>query len=73
MKETLAGGDYLRKVIGINRLIEYLHSVNYPMSEEKINELIQSKSIPHLRPINNMIAFNLDHIDWWIREQRTNT
>jgi hypothetical protein len=72
-KETLVGGDYLRKVYGTQRLIEYLHSVDYPMTEEEINHLLLRKAIPHLSPINNILIFNLDHIDWWIKENPKTT
>jgi hypothetical protein len=60
----------MRKVIGIQSLIVYLDSVNYPLTEEKIHEHILNKNIPHLRPLKNMIVFNLDHIDSWISQQR---
>ncbi|PLR89770.1 hypothetical protein [Bacillus sp. T33-2] len=60
----------MRKVYGIQKLIAYLASINYPLTEQQICDLIESKDIPHLRPINNMIVFNLDHIDWWVKEQR---
>ncbi|WP_144511265.1 hypothetical protein [Bacillus sp. FJAT-22090] len=60
----------MRKVYGIKSLLAYLDSVDYPISEERIHELISNKEIPHLRPISNMFAFNLEHIDWWVSEQR---
>ena len=53
----------MRKVYGTQRLIEYLHSVDYPMTEEEVNNLLLRKVIPHLSPINNILIFNLDHID----------
>ncbi|PLR75746.1 hypothetical protein CU633_19480 [Bacillus sp. V3-13] len=60
----------MRKAYGIKNLIAYLASVNYPISEQEIHDLIQSKDIPHQRPINNMIVFNLNYIDWWVSQQR---
>lgn len=60
----------MRKVYGIKSLLVYLESIDYPVSEERIHELISKKEIPHLRPISNMLAFNLVHIDWWVSEQR---
>lgn len=63
----------MRKVSGVKSLIDYLNKVNYPMTEEKIIDLLSSKALPHQRLVNNMIIFNLDHIDWWINEQRTNS
>ncbi|KIL45780.1 hypothetical protein [Jeotgalibacillus soli] len=61
----------MRKVNGIKSLIAYLDSENYPVTEEKINVLILRREIPHHKPFKNMIVFNLDHIDWWINEQRS--
>ncbi|WP_409303883.1 hypothetical protein [Peribacillus sp. SCS-155] len=37
----------MRKVIGVNSLITYLDSAGYSLSEEKIQELILKKNIPH--------------------------
>ncbi|MBM7647482.1 hypothetical protein JOC78_000403 [Bacillus ectoiniformans] len=61
----------MRKVNGIKNLIDYLESVHYPMTEEQINDLITEKHIPHSKLIGNHMMFNLDHIDWWINEQKT--
>ncbi|WP_409300515.1 hypothetical protein [Peribacillus sp. SCS-155] len=63
----------MRKVIGVNSLITYLDSAGYSLSEEKIQELILKKSIPHQRPLSNIIVFHLDHIDSWIEQQRSHT
>jgi hypothetical protein len=60
----------MRKVYGINSLVSYLERVNDPYTEEEINELIKLKKIPHLRPINGVIVFDLDHIDWWIAQRK---
>lgn len=59
----------MRKAYGIKSLMIYLESENYPITEEEINDLILNKKIPHLRPINNLLIFNLDHIDGWISDQ----
>ena len=59
----------MRKAYGIKSLIKYLESVNQPITEEEINDLILNKKIPHLRPINNLLVFNLDYIDGWLRDQ----
>ncbi|AOH53143.1 hypothetical protein ABE28_002180 [Peribacillus muralis] len=59
----------MRKAYGIKSLIVYLESVNHPITEEEVNDLIVNKKIPHLRPINNLLIFNLDHIDGWLRDQ----
>ncbi|ALC85925.1 hypothetical protein AM499_08860 [Bacillus sp. FJAT-22090] len=60
----------MKKIYGIKSLVEYLDSVNFPMSESKINDLILKKEIPHQKPLSTMLVFNLEHIDWWIEEQR---
>jgi len=55
----------LRRAYGVKKLSSYLDTVGYPLTEEEINVLIMNKKIPHLKPMANMIVFNLDHIDWW--------
>lgn len=65
------GGDFLRKVVGINKLLSYLHSVSYPLSEEEVKRLIRSRNIPHKRLLGDTLLFNLDHVDTWIKQQRT--
>lgn len=60
----------MRKVYGVKKLVIYLDSVGYPLTEEQINQLILNKEIPHLRPIGDIIAFNLEYIDWWISHQK---
>lgn len=59
----------MRKVNGIPKLLAYLESVNYTLTEERIIELIHTKDIPHQRPYKELLVFNLDHIDWWISIQ----
>jgi hypothetical protein len=63
----------MRKIHGVKNLIDYLDSVNYPISEKNLNDLILSKCIPHTSPIRSIIIFDLDHIDWWISEKRKKT
>ncbi|MGG0249233.1 hypothetical protein ABEY24_12890 [Peribacillus frigoritolerans] len=62
----------MRKAYGIKSLMIYLESVNYPIKEEEINDLILNKKIPHLRPIDNLLIFNLDHIDGCLSDQQSN-
>lgn len=62
----------MRKAYDIKSLMIYLESVNYPITEEEINDLILNKKIPHLRPIDNLLIFNLDHIDGWLSDQQSN-
>lgn len=60
----------MRRAYGVNKLSSYLESVGYSLTEEEIEVLIENKEIPHLRPMSNMIVFNLDHIDWWINQKQ---
>ena len=60
-----------RKVQGIPNLISYFNSVDYQVTEEVIIYLIECKELPHLKPFRNVIIFNLDHIDWWISQQKS--
>jgi len=64
------GGDFLRKVVSINKLLTYLQSVGYPLSEEEVKRLIKSRNIPHKRLLGDTLLFNLDHVDAWIKQQR---
>ena len=61
----------MRKIQGIKSLLDYLSSVNYPMTEDKVKDLIMKRQIPHNRPIASIIIFDLDHIDWWLNERQT--
>ncbi|OAH57780.1 hypothetical protein AWH48_01810 [Domibacillus aminovorans] len=61
----------MRNVHRIKQLISYLDSVDYPLTEEEIYDLILKREIPHKNPNNSLIVFDLDHIDWWINENRT--
>ncbi|OCA85312.1 hypothetical protein [Pseudobacillus wudalianchiensis] len=60
----------MRKIYGIENLIAYLSSVNFPLTEERIKDLILNRELPHHRAFQSTFIFNLDHIDWWISQQR---
>ena len=60
----------MRKAQGIRSLLDYLESVGYPLSKEHVDELVLNRQIPHTRPISDIIIFNLEHIDWWIKERK---
>ncbi|MEM1503740.1 hypothetical protein RG959_10020 [Domibacillus sp. 8LH] len=60
----------MRRIQGVQKLISYLDSVKYPLAEEKIYDLIKNKKLPHKKLINNIIIFDLDQIDWWIKQNR---
>ena len=59
----------MRKVHGVKILISYFNSVNYPMTEDDLIVLLTQKEIPHTSPISKILIFDLNHIDWWIKEQ----
>ncbi|WP_445487426.1 hypothetical protein [Niallia sp. 03133] len=60
----------MRKVSGIKNLIIYLHSLDFSITEDEINRLIEEKAIPHQKLIRSILIFDLDHIDWWVKEYR---
>lgn len=57
-----------RRVRGAKELSQYLESIDCPMSEATIFKLIKEKRIPHIRPSNRVLLFDLDSIDKWIEE-----
>ncbi|MGE6488053.1 hypothetical protein [Paenisporosarcina sp. NPDC076898] len=59
----------MRKVQGVKSLMAYFDSVNYPMTEENLIDLMARKELPHISPISTILIFDLNHIDWWINEQ----
>ncbi|EMF46248.1 hypothetical protein B481_1975 [Planococcus halocryophilus Or1] len=63
-------GIKLRKIQGLSKLVSYLESVGYPMTAEEITDLMLKRKIPHRKAYQDIIIFNLEHIDWWIAEQR---
>ena len=60
----------MRKIQGLSNLVDYLESVNYPLAAEQITDLMSKRKIPHRKAFQNTVIFNLEHIDWWIAEQR---
>lgn len=63
-------GIKLRKIQGLPKLVTYLESVDYPLAEDEITDLMLRRKIPHRKAYQDVIIFNLEHIDWWIAEQR---
>lgn len=57
-----------RRVRGAKDLSKYLKEVGCPMSEATIFKLLKEKRIPHIRPSNRVLLFDLDSIDKWIEE-----
>ncbi|ANU28022.1 hypothetical protein [Planococcus versutus] len=60
----------MRKIQGLPNLVNYLESVDYPLAVEEITDLMLRRKIPHRKAYKDVIIFNLEHIDWWIAEQR---
>ncbi|MDN7225903.1 hypothetical protein QWY22_12365 [Planococcus liqunii] len=60
----------MKKIQGIKNLLEYLETVGYPMTEERVQHFMAQRKIPHSQAYGDMIFFDSNHIDWWIAEQR---
>lgn len=56
----------MRKVRGVKSLVEYLESINCPISESTIYRLLRTKSIPFKRLSPQVLIFDLDAIDRWL-------
>ncbi|TMW72877.1 hypothetical protein [Alteribacter natronophilus] len=59
----------MRVIYGMEKLKTYLTEQECPADLREIAELIETRRFPHLRPFKNQLAFNLDHVDLWIRDQ----
>lgn len=56
----------MRKIRGVHKLAEYLKSIDCPISTATINRLLKEKRIPHSRPTDRVIIYDLDEIDEWL-------
>lgn len=56
----------MRKVRGIQKLIDYLATINIPISKYAIEDALRKKAIPCARPTPRILIFDLDEIDSWI-------
>ncbi len=56
----------MRMVRGAEDLSEYLESIGCPMSKSTIYTLLRENRIPHRRPSNRVLIFDLDAIDRWL-------
>lgn len=56
----------MRNVRGAKALSEYLNTIGIPISVSTIFKLLRENSIPHRRPSERILVFNLDVIDEWI-------
>lgn len=63
---NLKGCICLRMIRGVKKLVQYLTSINCPMSEATIYRLVKNNSIPFRRPSPGLLLFNLDTIDKWL-------
>lgn len=58
-----------RRVRGAKALVKYLEDTGTPMSESTIYRLLRTKQIPHIRPSDRILIFDLDAIDQWLSVQ----
>lgn len=56
----------MRRIRGAKALSNYLKSINCDMSESTIYRLLRTKDIPHRRPSQGILIFDLDAIDQWL-------
>jgi len=61
----------MRKIQGIQKLVSYFDSATYPLTEKEIQDLILNKKLPHKKVSTGIIIFDLDQIDWWIKQDQT--
>lgn len=59
----------MRKVRGVGNLVEYLKSINCPLSEATLYRLVRTSDIPFSRPAPRVLIFDLNKIDEWLGEQ----
>lgn len=56
----------MRRVRGVKALVEYLISIQCPMSESTIYRLVKIRKIPFRRPSPQVFIFDLNAIDHWL-------
>lgn len=56
----------MRKIRGVEKLVEYLNEIDCPISKATIYRLMRTKEIPVRRPAPRVIIFDLDEIDAWL-------
>lgn len=56
----------MRKVRGVQKVSEYLKSIDCPMSPSTIQRLMREGNIPFSRPAPRVVIFDLDAIDKWV-------
>jgi hypothetical protein len=58
----------MRKVRGAKALAKYLESIGCPISVATIFVLLRENRIPHIRPSNRILIFDLNAIDKWLTQ-----
>lgn len=56
----------MRRIRTVGALLDYLQSINCPMSRSTVDRLIRSKEIPFIRISQRVLIFDLDAIDQWL-------
>lgn len=56
----------MRRIRTVGALLEYLESINCPMSRSTIDRLIKTNEIPFIRISCRVLIFDLDAIDKWL-------
>ncbi|MEM1504850.1 hypothetical protein RG959_15690 [Domibacillus sp. 8LH] len=60
----------MRRVQGIPSLLTYLNAHHYSLTHEEVEDLIRKRQFPHRKLMNGAMIFDLNHIDWWLSENR---
>ncbi|WP_313894916.1 helix-turn-helix domain-containing protein [Psychrobacillus sp.] len=56
----------MRKIRGVKNLVDYLKSIDCPISESTLYRLVRKKEIPFNRPSPGVLLFDLNKIDEWL-------
>jgi predicted DNA-binding transcriptional regulator AlpA len=56
----------MRRIRTVGALLEYLESINCPMSRSTVDKLIRTNEIPYIRVSSRVLIFDLDAIDRWL-------
>lgn len=62
----------MRKVRTVDKLLEYLISIDCPLGRSTVSKLIREKKIPHIRIAERVLIFDLDDIDAWLKGSSQN-
>ncbi|WP_419960566.1 helix-turn-helix transcriptional regulator [Psychrobacillus sp. BM2] len=56
----------MRRIRTVGDLLEYLQSINCPMSRSTVDKLLRTNEIPFIRISSRVLIFDLDAIDKWL-------